>query len=79
MTDNHKGPFYVFVVDHDQKIFNVFGLVDNEEEIREKTVKLQDEGRDVKAFYSINNPELVIEKYTNMFGYTLVDEKIVQI
>lgn len=72
--------FFIVVADHDEKIFNILGPMDNDTDIINKVVRLQRNGRNVNcstAGLNFKNKRDIIESYSSSRGYEYKDHSII--
>jgi len=74
-------PFYLVLVDHDSKMFNVIGPIVDDTKWNNKIVELQHTGRNINCFdvpgsESVND---TINSYSRQTGYSFSQELIISI
>ena len=65
-------PFLLFLVDHDNRIFNIVGPISDDTDWTNKIFELQKEGRKVQCFTSSSNKsiDILAGSYSKQTGYT---------
>lgn len=71
-------PFYLFVVDHDNKIFTKFGPMNDDSLWNDRVVSMQKRGRNINCFnVDSRNIEMSIREYEIQMGYRYSTKSIV--
>lgn len=71
-------PFYLVLVDHDKKMFNVIGPIIDDSDWNKKIVELQQKGRKTNCFSVPGSESLknIISSYSRQTGYDFSHELI---
>ncbi|WP_339168988.1 hypothetical protein NSQ55_21310 [Paenibacillus sp. FSL H7-0943] len=69
-------PFNLFIVDNDEKLFNVIVNISNDDFHNELLVKAQASGRDVRAFSSKDILQNAIKNYADKMDYTYTKDSV---
>ncbi len=71
--------FFIIVADHDAKIFNIFGPMDDDTTIINEVVRMKSLGKNINCFNPgehFNGKEEIIKSYSTSSGYKYSDSSL---